>query len=410
MRRLPILLLLGLLFIPGTSQAQGEDVVWQVDYFGNGYLIHEPVHEETFRGRITKDWGTSSPGDDVPNDYFSARFSTTAYFSGGTWRFSALADDGVTIYVDYQPVIDTFEAGSPSQDVVGEVTLTEGYHQIQVDYREAEGAAFIYVNWSPAGTDASPAPFPEPSGAEITQGRWTAEYFNNTTLSPPRVFANDTPSPVANWGTDAPVDEVNPEAWSARFSRTQYLMAGRYRVTLRADDGVRFYFDGQLLVDQFGPVQGRAFEAEFYATEGEHDIVIEHVEYGGTALLNYSLARLTTDLETDNGTQPIPQPVIENNGTETDLAPAPTVTPSLPSTGVTATVTARYINVRAEPRVVRGNIVATASQGQQFPVVGRANNGWVQIEVNGVIGWVNGRYVNTPNIISLPITAEGPTE
>jgi hypothetical protein len=411
MPRLALLCLLSLLSFPGVLYAQGGDVAWKVDYFDNGYLIGEPAHTEEIRGAITKDWSSGSPDSDISNDFFSARFGTRAYFSAGTWRFSALADDGVAVYVDQQPVINTFEAGSPSVNIIGEITLTQGFHTVQVDYREAEGLAFIYMSWAPAGNNPQPDPFPEPSGPQLTSGRWTAEYYNNTTLSAPRVFANDTPSPVAYWGTNAPVDEVNPDAWSARFSTRQFFLTGRYRLTVRADDGVRFFFDGQLLVDQFGPAQDRAFVVEFDIVEGHHDLVIEHVEYGGEASLNYALIRISPGLEPDNGTVPQPQPVADpfGSGTITEPSQAVIAPTPVPATGVTATITARFVNIRAEPRVARDNIVSTASQGQQFPVVGRANNGWVQVEANGTRGWINGRYINSPGIIALPITAEGPT-
>ncbi|MEO0564159.1 MAG: SH3 domain-containing protein, partial [Chloroflexota bacterium] len=261
--------------------------------------------------------------------------------------------------------------------------------------------------------NTQPAPFPEPSSAIATEGRWLAEFYNNTTLTPPVAFANETPSPVADWGTDAPVSEVNAEGWSARFTTSFFLNEGRYRATLRADDGVRFYVNGRLLIDQFGSTGGRAFDVEFDVGSGDQTFIIEHVEYGGTAFLRYSLARVLGTTETfvgNAGTLPqfVPTP-ISLTGTTSSIAPAPTSVPQVTTTDVTATVTARYINVRAEPRVARGNIVSTASSGQTFPVIGRANNGWVQLQVNGVTGWVNGRYVSAPNLLSVPITGQGPT-
>lgn len=399
--------------------AQGQDVVWDVAYYSNAYMIGDATFTENLRGNITLDWNLSAPNG-LPTDYFSLRLGTNTYFNAGTWRFSVLADDGVTVRVDGQKIIDTFEAGSPAQNLVADVTLSEGFHTIQVDYREAEGAAYLYVSWDRAGALINPAPFPQPSSAEATRGRWLAEFYNNTTLSEPRVFANDTPSPVANWGYDAPVPQVNADAWSARFTTRIYLEAGRYRATLSADDGVRYYVDGVLLLDQFGAAAGRAFSVEFDVGGGEHDIKIEHVEYGGTASLSYTLARITTTQATPYlGADPVPQPVTGSAATTNNpvvppppaptAVPAPVVSNASAASDVTATITAYYVNVRSEPRVARGNIVSTVSEGQVFPVTGRANNGWVQIEVNGVRGWINGTYASTPNLLTIPISAQGPT-
>lgn len=415
MRTLSRLWIIGLLTLAvWPVAAQGQDVVWDVAYYNNAYMIGSAQEVTTHRGQLGLDWGTSAPGD-LPPDFFSARFGTNTYFSAGTWRFSVLADDGVTVRVDGQKIIDTFEAGSPAQNLVADVVLSEGYHTVQIDYREALGAAYLYASWDVAGAPISPAPFPQPSSGEMVKGRWLAEFYNNTTLTEPRAFANETPAPVADWGTDAPVPQVNPEGWSARFTTRIYMEGGRYRATLWADDGVRYYVDGVLLLDQFGPAQNTAFSVEFDVGGGEHDIKIEHVEYGGTARLTYTLARVQSVQATPYiGADPLPQPVTGNSAVSADAmattaTPPPAAAPAPSASGVTATITVYYVNVRAEPRVARGNIVSTVSEGQSFPVTGRANNGWVQIEVNGVRGWINGRYADTPNLLTLPITAEGPT-
>jgi len=73
-----------------------------------------------------------------------------------------------------------------------------------------------------------------------------------------------------------------------------------------------------------------------------------------------------------------------------------------PSSG-TATVTAYYLNVRNAPNAWAG-ILTRIQRGQSFGITGRlADNTWVQLNINGTIGWVNASYVTTSNLQNAPI-------
>jgi uncharacterized protein YraI len=75
---------------------------------------------------------------------------------------------------------------------------------------------------------------------------------------------------------------------------------------------------------------------------------------------------------------------------------------------VTATVTANFLNVRQTPDPINGLIIARISLGQTFTVTGRnADSSWVQLNINGVSGWVNRVYVFVPNIQSAPVVGSG---
>lgn len=410
-----------LALLVGLVPAQAQDgVVWRYDLYDNPYLLGSSKASGEVHGPLTLDWGFGPPADGIPEDNFSGRFGTSAYFEAGTWRFNVLADDGVILRVNNQVLIDTYDVGRAAFNLTADVQLSAGFHNVQVDFREGERTAYLFVNWQRADVPVNPeSPLVIISGPEITRGRWKAEYFNNTTLSGFPAFSNDTPSPMANWGSDAPVEQVNPEGFSARFTRQIELEGGRYRATVKADDGVRFYFNGQLLINQFGPAQNIPYTADFDASEGDHTIVIEYVEYGGLAFLDFNLIRLQNQLgEPIIGAGPIPVPVPEQNaatqpGGNPGGVPAPAVPPApqptAVPTNVTATITASTVYVRSEPRVANGNIVSIVSQGQTYTVIGRANNGWVELQVGGTTGWISGKYADTPNLLSVPITGQGPT-
>lgn len=75
-------------------------------------------------------------------------------------------------------------------------------------------------------------------------------------------------------------------------------------------------------------------------------------------------------------------------------------------TGVTGTVVNCYfLNVRSTPNPFIQNVLAVIARNQTFPVVGKNSTGtWYQINVNGVIGWVNGDFLYVSNPGALPVT------
>jgi hypothetical protein len=142
-----LLALMTLWLAPLTLNAQANDVVWNLQFYSNPYLIGDSARTATWNGPLTLDWGTTSPGDGVPDNGFSMRAGSNPYFAAGTYRFNVLADDGVSVTVDDQMLVNTYDNGQPAVQLTADVTLTEGNHRVQVNYREAEGLAYVFVNW-----------------------------------------------------------------------------------------------------------------------------------------------------------------------------------------------------------------------------------------------------------------------
>ncbi|MBZ0289768.1 MAG: SH3 domain-containing protein, partial [Anaerolineae bacterium] len=68
-------------------------------------------------------------------------------------------------------------------------------------------------------------------------------------------------------------------------------------------------------------------------------------------------------------------------------------------------VTSWALNVRQVPNPYTGAIVVRIRRGETYPVVGRnADTSWLQLNVNGIIGWVNGAYVAASNLQNVPVT------
>jgi hypothetical protein len=143
---MPVLaLVLALLTVAPVSEAQSGNV-WSLEFFNNTSLIGPPV----FTGQtpfVNFNWGLGSPAPQVPVDFFSGRFATSAFFLPGMYTFSIVADDGFTLRVDNAVFLNTFSAPQPGKAFTIDIPLTRGAHLIQVDFVELTGLAFVSVNW-----------------------------------------------------------------------------------------------------------------------------------------------------------------------------------------------------------------------------------------------------------------------
>ena len=120
---------------------------------------------------INYDWGTGSPDPSVPIDGFSARWTGSFDFAGGSTTFTATADDGIRVYVDGSLVIDKWIDQSATTYTATR-TLTAGAHQVKIEYYENDGDAVAKVNWtggiSSAPTVTSQTPAPGATGVAVT--------------------------------------------------------------------------------------------------------------------------------------------------------------------------------------------------------------------------------------------------
>jgi uncharacterized protein YraI len=213
-----------------------------------------------------------------------------------------------------------------------------------------------------------------PSAFAQGSGLWTAEYFNNASLSGGPIIVRNESTPTNEWGWGAPAAGIPADYFSVRWSKTDYVDAGTYQFSIRADDGVRMYIDGVLHINEWHPAAGTFYQATVSLGAGNHSFVVEYFEATEVAFLIYNVNVL--------GGGPAPG------------------TPQ-------ATVTANFLNLRSAPTPA-SSILTVLSRGQTYQMIGRnAFNTWVQLNVGGTIGWVNVNYVSTTNIFAVPITDGG---
>src|SRR5262249_18252269 len=81
-------------------------------------------------------------------------------------------------------------------------------------------------------------------------GGFKAEYFNNKELQGQPALVRTDEQINFDWSRGRPAPEINEDGFSVRWTgKFTPPESGAYQLGAMADDGVRVYLDGQLLVD-----------------------------------------------------------------------------------------------------------------------------------------------------------------
>jgi len=117
------------------------------EYFANKTLAGAPTVTRVDT-EMNFDWGMSNPAPGIPADDFSARWTgkLTAPASG-KYRFGAIADDGVRVYLDGKLIAEDWTDHAPAT-ITGEVTLEAGKsYDIKIEYYESKIGAVAKLVW-----------------------------------------------------------------------------------------------------------------------------------------------------------------------------------------------------------------------------------------------------------------------
>ena len=309
---------------------------WRGAYWANPDLAGDPVlvRNDT---NVDFDWGTGAPAGNLPADSFSAQWTRTQNFDMGTYRFHVLVDDGARLYVDEQLIIDDWRDHSLRDDTV-DYALTAGAHHIRLDYYERNGGARIKLWWEPVTP---------------TFSDWMGQYWANQTLSSTPALVRNHKAVDFNWADGAPAYGLPADHFSVRWSRWLTFAPGTWRFWLRADDGVRLYVDGNLVIDQWHDSSGGTQYTADLALTGKHFVAVEYYENGGKAQaqLLYSLLSLpATTTPTATRVPPTSTPTATRTPTRT-----PTLTPTATATATATETSTSTATPTATPTKSEGN-------------------------------------------------------
>ena len=122
---------------------------------------------------------------------------------------------------------------------------------------------------------------------------WSAQYWNNASLSGQPLVTGADASINFNWGSGSPNSAIGVDDFSARWTRFLSLEEGTYRFTARTDDGVRVYLDDQLIIDRWSEHPAQTFSEEKSVSAGHHLVRVEYYERSGLAEASFNWERVS---------------------------------------------------------------------------------------------------------------------
>jgi hypothetical protein len=292
---------------------------WRAEYFDNQKLEGSPVFIRTDPA-IDFAWDYGSPDPAIPDDHFSVRWSHTLGFSPGTYRFFTSTDDGVRLWVDGWLVVDAWHKQKLPNTHSGDLALDEGPHQITVEYFEQGGEAHAHAWWKRLNGFVG----------------WKGEYFDNRDLVGGPALVRDDAEINFDWGVAPPVAWMPDDNFAARWSRELTFDPGYYRLSVRADDGVRVWLDDALIIDKWHEMNNELHYVDGMYLSGSHRLKVEYFEQNGQARIHFWI-------NSGTGVAPAPSPT-----------PDPPPTPAVPASQ--APWQASYFansTLRGEPTLVR---------------------------------------------------------
>jgi len=243
--------------------AQGA---WYGEYFANRDLAGGPALTR-YEDRIRFEWGDGSPGEGIPSDSFSARWTRTEWFEAGTYRFSYRSDDGIRIWVGGALVVDDWrdrQAGWRSVDHY----VAGGDQAVRVEYFEHAGGAVVEAGWERVSGGAA----------------WRAEYFDDRKLSGSPELVRYDAAVDFDWDYGSPDGVIPADDFSVRWTRSLGFTPGTYRFYASCDDGVRISVDGTGVVDAWQDQKlPNTRTGDIVLGSGQHEVVVEYYEHGGEA-------------------------------------------------------------------------------------------------------------------------------
>lgn len=212
---------------------------WKGEYWNNQTLTGSPVlcRDDS---QITFDWNAGSPASNVPVNNFSARWTRTLWFQGGTHTFRLAGDDGVRLWLNDALLIDAWRDQGLTEYVV-HVPLVAGNYTVRVEYYENAEMAAVLFNWHlTGGTNV----FVLPRDYNFTwgssgQGIWV----NNTVYC----SANPDTTKVIYWrtndtNTSAGVNDFNPTVTTAGYYDI-YVFIPSYTHSAPVTEQAKYYFN-----------------------------------------------------------------------------------------------------------------------------------------------------------------------
>jgi hypothetical protein len=247
---------------------------WKGEYFANAELTGQPVLIRN-DGAIEFNWGLGRPSTTVPLDAFSIRWTRDLRVAAkATYHVAGRVDDGVRVWIGDRLIVDEWR-DTPRVDSY--ILLDEGTHAVRVEYRELGGEARIRLDLDVIDD------YPD----------WRGAYYNNANLSGEPAFVRDDRSIDFDWDAAGPGSGLRRDDFSIRWTRSVQFDSAIYRFTVTADDGVRLYVEGRLVIDEWDTTgDSTVYTADLSLRSGKRDVRLEYRDRGDEAAVKVNYDRL----------------------------------------------------------------------------------------------------------------------
>lgn len=152
-----------------STSAQQFGTNWTVTFFSDTTLTTQVI--ANVDSQISENNTTISQlsAGRVSQTNFSARWQGTQEFaSAGTYRFTAVYDDGIRVTIDGTTVINDFVNNNTQKVAQVEANIAAGARQITVEYVQFSGNAIVQFYWDPVNVSSTgtqgPTPTPTATG------------------------------------------------------------------------------------------------------------------------------------------------------------------------------------------------------------------------------------------------------
>ncbi len=133
----------------------------------------------------------------------------------------------------------------------------------------------------------------DPCQQTVPADQWRGAYFlgKGAPAGVLPIAVRADPSIQFDWGTGSPHPECGLPAddFTVVWTKQVFTEAGPYRAMVTADDGVRVFVDGALVIDQWRDQPATTYRVDLTLTRGNHALRVEYYERGVGAVARFSL-------------------------------------------------------------------------------------------------------------------------
>ncbi|MDO8617187.1 MAG: PA14 domain-containing protein [Dehalococcoidia bacterium] len=119
-----------------------------------------------------------------------------------------------------------------------------------------------------------------------TDGQYLARYWGNDSFAGDPLLSRCEDAPIRyDWGVGGPGEPIFGPPFSGRWMGEFYSAAGDYVFSGTADDGIRIFVDGGLVVDGWRAQGATEYDGQVTLGQGQHSVIVEYNNVGGAGVL-----------------------------------------------------------------------------------------------------------------------------